>query len=372
MASPSSLPQTGTSMIAWFQALKSYQRHLSAAAMAGGFAFDNVAYGRVDHPVTQTLLLVYLLVAAASIVLLHYLHAFPEIDGFRAKLRGYLPAVTQFAFGSLWSAFLVFYARSGVLAGSWPFLIVLAAIFIGNEVFRDYHARLLFTSGLFFFALLSYAIFMVPVFTHTIGAQTFVLSGVAAAAVFLLFVRLLNWVSAERLGQVKWQIRFAGLAVFAAVFGLYFLNLLPPLPLALQKAGVFHSVKHLGPVYYGMTEEQSWTTYLGFPPVIHVEGREPVYVFCAIFAPIDLATTIVHRWQHYDASTGQWDDVQSVSYRISGGRGKGYRGYTKKTAPEPGLWRVDIDMVDGRLIGRQEFVVVNGPAPPAKLTTVLD
>ncbi|MDE2500481.1 MAG: DUF2914 domain-containing protein, partial [Alphaproteobacteria bacterium] len=303
---------------------------------------------------------------------LHYLHAFPEIDGFRAKLRGYLPAVTQFAFGSLWSAFLVFYARSGVLAGSWPFLIVLAAIFVGNELFRDYHSRLLFTSGLFFFALLSYAIFMVPVFTHTIGTLTFILSGVAAVGVFLLFVRLLNWISAERLGPVRWQIRFSGLAVFVAVFGLYFLNLLPPLPLALQKVGIFHTVKRLGSVYYGMTEDQSWLTYLGFPTVIHIDGKQPVFVFCAIFAPIDLATTIVHRWQHYDADSGRWTNVQSVSYRISGGRGKGYRWYTKKTDPEAGLWRVDIDTVDGRLIGRTEFVVVNGPIPPAKLTTVLD
>ena len=359
-------------MIAWLQALKPYQRRLSAAAMAGGFAFDNFTYGRVDHPVTQTLLLVYLLVAAGSILLLHYLHRVPESEGFSAKLRGYLPAVTQFAFGSLWSAFLVFYARSGVLAGSWPFLIVLAGIFIGNEVFRDYHSRLLFTSGLFFFALLSYAIFMVPVFTHTIGALTFVLSGVAAAVVFLLFVRLLNWISAERLGEVKWQVAFTGLGVFVAVFALYFLNLLPPLPLALQKVDLFHSIKRRGDVYYGTAENQSWKTFLGFPPIIHIDGREPLYVFSAVFAPIKLSTTIVHRWQHYDAGTGDWTQVQSVSYPISGGRGKGYRGYTFKTDPESGLWRVDIDTVDGRLIGRTEFVVVNGPVPPAELTTVLD
>src|SRR5512133_2049350 len=116
----------------WLHSLKAYERHISAAAMVGGFIFDNVAYGRVDHPVTQTLLIVYLGVAAFSIMLLHWLEAHQEWQStIVAKLRSYLPALTQFALGTLWSAFLVFYARSGVLAATWPFLIVLAAIFVG-------------------------------------------------------------------------------------------------------------------------------------------------------------------------------------------------------------------------------------------------
>jgi len=363
----------GEAMIAWFYALKPYERHLSAAAMAGGFAFDDVSYGRVDHPVTQTLLLVYLLVAAGSIVLLHYLQAHVEWEGFAAKLRGFLPAATQFVFGSLWSAFLVFYARSGVFASSWPFLLILAGIFIGNEIFRAYHSRLVFTSVLFFFALLSYAIFMVPVFTRTIGTLTFLLSGVAAAFVFLGFVWLLNRLSAARLGEVRWQMLFGAASVFAAVNALYFLNVLPPLPLAMQQAGVFHSIKRMGPVYYAMTERQPWTVvYLGFPPLMHVEGGEPLFVFSAVFAPIKLSTTVVHRWQRYDDAKGQWRTVQSLSYSITGGRGNGYRGYTKKTNPKPGFWRVDVDTIDGRLIGRTEFTVMNGPANATNAITIMD
>jgi len=358
-------------MNAWLHALKPYERHLSAGAMAGGFAFDNVSYGRVDHPVTQTLLLVYLLVAAVSITLLHYLEGRTETEGLVAKLRGTLPAVAQFVFGSLWSAFLVFYARSGTLAASWPFLLILAAIFIGNEVFRVYHSRLIFTAVLFFFALLSYAIFMVPVFTHTIGTFTFLLSGAAAVVVFAFFLKLLNWVSSTRLGEVRWQIAVGVCAVFAAVNGLYFLNVLPPLPLALQKVDVFHSIKRIGPVYYALGEQQSWNVYLGIPPIIHKIDREPIYVFSAVFAPIKLSTTVVHRWQRYDSKTGQWVAKQNVTFSIIGGRGNGYRGYSKRTNPEPGLWRVDIDMVDGRLIGRTEFAVVDG-AGTAPVTAVLD
>jgi len=289
-------------MIAWLHALKPYERHLSAAGMLGGFGVDYAAYGRLDHAVTQTVLIVYLSVAAGSILLLHYLEGLAVSEGFLAKLRGWLPVVTQFAFGTLWSAFLVFYARSGVFVASWPFLLVLLAIFVGNEVFKVYHSRLIFTTVLLAFALLSYAIFMVPVFTHTIGRWTFLGSTAAAAIVFVLFLRLLNWVGHSRLGNLRWQIGLGALGVFMAVNALYFLNVLPPLPLAMQRAGVFHQIKRMGSVYYAMGEPQTWLEYFGIPPVVHVTGDEPVYVYSAVFAPIALKTDVVHVWQRSNAS----------------------------------------------------------------------
>ena len=360
-------------MLSWPHVLKPYERHLSALGMAGGFAFDNVSYGRLDHPVTQTILLVYLVVAAGTIILLHFLEARPQYQGTVAtRLRGYLPAATQFAFGTLWSAFLVFYARSGAFAGSWPFLVILAAIFIGNEVFKVYHSRLIFTALLFFFALLSYAVFMVPVFTHTIGMVTFLLSGAAAVVVFALFLHVLNWLSHERLGEVRGKIALGAAVMFAAFNGLYFLNVLPPLPLALQKTGVFDSIKRSGSVYLAVGQPETWTSWLGIPPIVHVAPGQKLYVFSAVFAPIRLSTTIIHDWQRYDAANGQWVSVQHVKFAIIGGRKNGYRGYTLKTNPAPGMWRVDFDTVDGRLIGRMQFAVVDDGAKPASATTVLD
>jgi hypothetical protein len=352
--------------------LKPYERHLSALAMIGGFGFDSLSYGRLDHPITQIILLVYIAMAAASILLLHYLEARPEMDGkFTAKLRGLLPAATQFAFGTLWSAFLVFYSRSGVLAASWPFFLVLVVIFIGNEVFKSYHSRLIFTTTLFAFALLSYAIFMVPVFTHTIGRVTFVFSGLAAAAVFLLFLRALDALGKERWKTVRWPSLGGAGGVFAAVYGLYFLGVLPPLPLAMQQAGVYTSVKHIGPVYYAMNEAQSWNTWVGAPVVVHAGPGDPVYAFGAVFAPVNLETRIRHVWLHYDDAAGEWHKVQTVSSSISGGRENGYRYYSRKTSPTPGRWRVDIETIDGRLIGRLRFKVLSGPTQGAMTTTVI-
>jgi hypothetical protein len=352
--------------------LKAYERHISALAMIGGFVFDSFSYGRVDHAVTQTLLLVYIAVAAGTIIWLHFLESRPHLDGaFSTKLRGLLPAATQFAFGSLWSAFLVFYSRSGVLASSWPFFLILVAIFVGNEVFKSYHSRLIFTSVLLAFALLSYAIFMVPVFTHTIGEITFIGSGLTAAAVFLLFLRALDKLGQERWSSVRWPTLGGALAVFAAVYGLYFLDVLPPLPLAMQKAGVYTSVKHVGTLYYAQNEAQSWQTWFGAPVVVHADKGDPVFVFSAVFAPIKLATRVQHVWQRYDETEHEWVTVQKRSYEIVGGRENGFRGYTRRIGPRPGLWRVDVVSNDGRLIGRSEFKVVRGGAVAAQETTVI-
>jgi len=378
----------------WMHRLKAYERHISAAAMIGGFAFDNIAYGRVDHPVTQTLLIVYIGVAAISIALLHWLESHVEWQSTLVrKLRGYLPALTQFVLGSLWSAFLVFYARSGTVVASWPFLIVLAAIFIGNEVFSKYYARLIFTTTLLFFALISYSVFMVPVFTHTIGMLTFLLSGGAAALLFVVFLWFLGKLGQARFGEVRWHIGGAALGIYLALNGLYFLNVLPPLPLALQNSGVYQAlckVPARGPAplrcvgiaqeqnlprngksYYAALEEpQDWQTWLGTPRVVHIAKGKPAIVFGAIFAPVNLNTSAAYVWQRYDETSGQWHTVQRLALGLRGGRDKGYRGYTYKTDPEPGLWRVDFVTVDGRLIGRVKFRVESGQ-PPQSLKTVI-
>lgn len=377
----------------WMTTLKAYERHISAAAMAGGFGFDFFTYGRVDHPVTQTLLIVYLGVAAISIAILHWLEAHQQWQSkFVVKLRGYLPALTQFVLGSLWSAFLVFYARSGVLVGSWPFLLMLCAIFLGNEVFKQYHSRLIFTTTLFFFALLSYCAFMLPVFTHAIGQAMFLTSGIVAVVLFAGFLWLLGKISKVRLGEVKWQIAGGAVAVYAVVTALYFLNVLPPLPLAMQQSGVYHSICRVpakGTVrcigipadqnisrspstYYQAVEEpQSWSRWFGSPRVIHVDKGQPVVVFGAVFAPVDLNTTTYYIWKHYDESAGEWVSVQRLANRLHGGRDKGYRGYTYKTNLDSGLWRVDVVSVDGRLIGRTEFKLEGGPVPPTVKTVRL-
>ena len=175
---------------------RTYERHLSAAAMAGGFAFDSYAFGRIDRPMTQAVFILYLAMAGVCIAVLHGLESRPVKPDVR--LHTILITATQFTLGALLSGFCVFYIRSASIGASWPFLLFMAAIFIGNEYFRAYTSRLAFVALLFFFSLYSYAILLVPVALARIGPLSFLISGAVAVAVFFLYLWALAFIGHHR------------------------------------------------------------------------------------------------------------------------------------------------------------------------------
>jgi hypothetical protein len=352
-------------------AFKRYEHHLSALAMVGGFGLDNVSFGSIDHPFTQLVLASYVLTAGTAIALLHFYESRAEREGTVFRWRSLFSATIQFALGGLWSAFLIFYSRGAVLSASWPFLLVLGGIFLGNEILRAYHSRLVFTALLFFFALFSYAVFVVPVLTGTIGTGSFLLGGALAVVVFILFVGLLARLGATRFLQGWRRIVLGACVIFVGLDGLYFLGVLPPLPLALTNAGIFHSVQRDANIYRAQSEPQPWYVRFGGRAVIHITPGAPISFYSAVFAPVRLTTRIVHRWQRYDDRRG-WVTLSSVAFPITGGRGLGYRGYTIKSQPQAGLWRVDVVTIDGRIIGRNEFYVRNAASPPPQIPLILE
>ena len=423
----------------WVAPIMRYERHLSALAMVAGFGVDSVTFGRIDRPGAHLIFGSYLALAAITIAAAHALQtradqrtaalaaaaqalrtsadagattipvpadivkdgvtgepvpaASPNAKGRgtsqlseqAAKLevpakverwRKYLPAATQFALGGLWSGFLVFYSRSASLTASWLFLGTLVAFLVGNEIFRKYHSRLVFAALLLFFAAYSYAVFTVPLVTRTIGKLTFLTSGAIAIVGFLLFLRLLSLLGRKRLSQARWKILGGAAAIAAGMNLFYYAGVLPPLPLALTKIGIFHSVKHTGGNYEATAEATTpfnWLSALGFTaPVMHVTEGEPLSLYSSIFAPVRLTTRITHRWEWYDARTRHWLSQSVVSFPISGGRDRGYRAYTIKSHPRPGDWRVDVETEDGRLIGRLKFTVVESATPVATTNVALN
>jgi hypothetical protein len=340
-----------------------HESSLSALSMVGGFAFDNYAYRRIDLPNTQLLFLGYLFVSAVSILLMHWLAARAAAGKPMPRWHSLLPMAGQFTLGALWSGFLVFYTRGAVLAVSWPFLLVLVGMLIGNEVFKKYHSQLVFTAILLFFALNSYAIVTVPIFTHSIGALSFELAGVLALIVFLLYLRLVRAVGSAQWGRARWQILGGALAVFAALNAFYFTGSLPPLPVVLADSGVYHFVKRDGDVYQAQGEPQPWFTRFGATPTIHIAPGQPVYVYSAVFAPIRFHMAVVDHWKHYNRIRHKWTTVSRVKFSINGGRDGGYRNYTIQHKVWDGDWRVDVDTANGRIIGRVPFTVQMVPQP---------
>jgi len=232
------------------------ERKISALSLAGGFAFDSWAFGSIDHAMTQAAFIIYLLAAGITIAALHVLESRPDGRKPSDKTRTILVAITQFALGCLLSGFCVFYIRSASITSSWPFLLAMAAIFIGNEYMRRYHTRLVFSALLFFFTIYSYAILLVPVVSGRIGRLAFLASGGVALVVFFFFMRALAQLGHERYRGARMQI-YAGMAAITLLLNFaYFFRILPPLPLVLTDAGVYHDVKRVGPEFVAQQEQE--------------------------------------------------------------------------------------------------------------------
>ena len=351
--------------LAWARA---HERHLSALFMAGGVAFDSWAFGRIDHPATQAVFIIYLLVAGIAIAAQHGLESRPEEKRPGPKIRAVIMFVSQFALGALLSGFCVFYIRSASLIASWPFLLFMAGLFIGNEVFRQYHSRLVFVALLLFFSLYSYAIMLVPMVIGRIGRIPFLISGVVAFVIFFLYMRAIATLGHDRYRGARSQIAI-GMVVIAALINLfYFLRGFPPLPLVLTDVGVYHQVvRDRASGTFTVSEEAEpprWQALFGTNPVLHIQAGAPVSVYSAVFAPKGLQTPIIHEWQWQDGQ-GNWVGRGRKAVPLTGGRDDGFRFYTVKTAPAAGQWRVNILSDDGRAIGRMRFAVETQAVPPA-------
>jgi hypothetical protein len=349
-----------------------YERHLSVLSMIGGYAFDSYSFGRIDHATTHVVFVAYLLVAGIAIALSHRLESRPPERQPSERTRAILTAVTQFALGCLLSGFCVFYLRSASLWASWPYLLVLAGIFIGNEFFKRYTTRFALALLLYFFALLSYAIFLVPVVVAMIGTAPFLASGALALVTFWFYTDLLSWLGRQRWRSVRLYVFGGVIAITAVVNAFYFLKVLPPLPLALADAGIYHSAKKIGNAYQVVDEAQPWTTLFGERPVLHLLPDEKLYLYAAVFAPGRLATTVVHHWEWFDPNKRVWLPQSRVSFAIHGGRDAGYRAYSIKSKPRVGDWRVNITTADGRPLGRIRFAVALGPPPQPLQTKMLN
>ena len=336
------------------------ERRISSLALILGFIFDSLTLKRVDLLFENLTVLSYLVVSGSSIILLNYYKEHPPEKNFLIKIQRFLPFFIQFAFGGLFSAFFIFYTRSAALASSWPFVLILLFLFIGNEFFKERYERLTFLVSIYFVAIFSFSIFFAPVVLKIMGADIFVLSGLVSLLVIYLFTKLLFKFAPSISLDSKTNLTRSILSIFVVINILYFTNLIPPIPLSLKEAGVYHSIERVGDNYQVVGEKNKWYESLLSPEKVHITEGSSLYVFSSVFAPTDLDTRITHDWQYFDETLGEWTSVTKVDFYILGGRGEGYRGFSVKENVSGGKWRVDVKTDRGQIIGRIRFDVETG------------
>ena len=274
--------------------------------------------------------------------------------------------ILQFFFGGLLSVFLVFYFRSSTISASWPFLLVLALAFIANERLKKQFEVVVFQISLLFLSVYCFAIYALPVVIHRIGSLVFIASGLLSLGLILSFSMLL-------LGRKRFKKSREPLAVsIVLIFGLmnifYFTNIIPPIPLSLKDAGVYHTVEKSEQGQYAVSyEDQGFWGFLNVYDSFHSYASEPVYVLSAVFSPTNLDTNIVHEWQYYDETARSWVTASRITVAVVGGRADGYRTYTERDGLSRGKWRVNVETPQGQVIGTVRFRIEQGV--PSSLKT---
>ncbi|NQV12294.1 DUF2914 domain-containing protein [Candidatus Uhrbacteria bacterium] len=335
-----------------------YERILIPGTLVFGVAVDFVTFRSIQINTAFLLLLVHLVVAGSTIAFMHIYDASKRKDQ-ESRLRYFrlaAPLVVQFTFGALLSASLIFYWFSGSFSVSWPFMIIIAALMGSNDVLRHYYLKPVVQIGVYYFIIFSLFALVLPYAFNSIEPWVFLTSGVASLFAMLLYVEFLG----KYLVHVRYQrsgIAVIVVGIFIVMNGLYFANIIPPIPLSLTEAGIYHSVQRIGGEYHVVSEPESFLDRILPGQTIHIVNGERIYVFASIFAPADLDTTIYHDWQYYDVEIRQWVSRSRPSYSLFGGRGDGYRGFSFSSNVSPGLWRVDVETERGQTMGRIRFNV---------------
>ena len=339
-----------------------YMRYISPLALVAGFFADNlILLRRVDVWTSNVLLFSYLTIAAICIIILNLITTGRIQTKWILKITPLIPVVAQFAFGGLFSGYLSLYSRSASFPASWVFVVLVGVLLIGNERFVRYYMRFSFQISMFFTVLFSFLIFFLPVIFHRIDPWMFVLSGLTSLVAITLFLRFIRYLMPELVKKERTRIARIIAVIFIIFNILFFSGAIPPLPLALKTAGVYHSVVRTseGIFELGAEVEPWYARYIPHTTVFHHASGETAYAFSAVFAPSGVSTVILHEWQRFDAQTGEWSTKATVRFPIIGGRDGGYRGYSFYKSISEGRWRVNVITQHGQLIGRISFSVVD-------------
>ena len=340
-----------------------YEKFVPVLVFAIGFLWDTLTMTRVDNVVDHAVLLVYLVALAVMICYTLRKQSGCDRPLFIRRLEPYFLWAMQFAQGGLFSSFVIFYFKSVSLTRTFFFFIILLILLIGNEFLhhRLENPRLL--AALYSFCLFSYLSFFLPTLLARIDHWVFLLAGAVSlgvsAAVFTLGYLHPRPGSARLLFPALVSV----IATILFVNILYFANLIPPVPLALKDAGIYHQVVKTTAGYeVSYVRPPLWRFWKRWDDPFYYSPGESVSCYTAIYAPPRMTIRLLHVWSCDKPSEG-WTVMARIPFLISISREGGYRWISRKQSVTPGKWRVEVQTYHGRTLGRIDFTILPSPVP---------
>ncbi|MGY0392356.1 DUF2914 domain-containing protein [Bizionia sp. KMM 8389] len=351
--------------------IKRHEKYAPVIFFIGGFIFDTLTLGRIDRLYDLTVLCLHMSALTLSLYFYNLAGDGKWKTTFLSKYLDYLPLAIQFFFGGLSSAYVIYFSRSVSLSKTMSFFIILVVLLIANEFLKKRISNKYLQFSVYFFVSFTFFTFMIPVFISKMNTSIFILSGLISLLLTLALIIFIYRKSPSTRAEIKLKKLLSIIfTMYATINIFYYFNLIPPVPLALETGLVAHQVKKTSQEYLVTYERDDWYIFwrqhrLQF---IH-QPQESVYVFTSIFAPTQIEKSIIHRWKWYNPKTETWKVMDEIGYQITGGRNKGYRGFTYKNNIKQGQWKVDVVTHEGLVIGVIDFeIIMNTNLKPKRIT----
>ncbi len=340
-----------------------YERYIGIIVFAVGFVWDSLTMVRVDNKIDIAILVFYLTALAFMIFFTLRKQTGCGLPGWVSTLEPYFLWAMQFAFGGLFSAFVIFYFKSASWTRTQFFFIFLVCLLVGNEFLKHRLNNPKLLATLYSFCLLSFLAFFLPIIFTSVNPSLF---GLAGGLSLLISTAVFAAAFPKWKGDWHLKMRPVLACIFSVCLGLnllYFANLIPPVPLALKTAGIYHMVSKTSAGYeVQYVRPRFYRFWRQYDDPFFLSPGDPIFCFTAIFAPPKIKVRVRHVWSYYAESVG-WRVTDRMEYEVTGGREGGFRWYSRKSAAFPGKWRVEVVTDRGQILGRIDFTIVRSPEP---------
>ena len=336
------------------------RRFYPLIAFLCGFAWDALTLGKQVRVADFWRLGAFLLGAALLALWLarrdaRQMVAPPAVNGLRGNIHGlvwqapYL--LLQFFFGGIFSALFILYFKSSGHFGTWLTTAFLGSLLVGNEFVGERYGRR-FTLNWALLALNAILLFnfALPHILGSLNPLWFYVSTVAG----ILLAHCLWRLAPGQPGRILPAWGVAGTLLLA-----WSLGMVAPVPLVKRDLAVGHDFVLEAERYVLQVEPApSWQFWRDQAATVHVAEGERLYGVSAVFAPPGVTAALEHRWEIREA--GSWRRVSTTRFQSSGGRERGFRGYSWVLNPQPGDWRFVVATQDGRMIDILKISVERG------------
>ncbi len=326
---------------------------LTPIALLGGFLLDNLTLRRSDLLAENILLSIYFVFIFSGLLIWHKIDSKQKKTVKNIEVQSIVFLIIQFIFGGLFSSLTVFYIKSSSFIASWPFLVILFVGMISTEYFKKHFTQFLVQLGTLYVLLFTYSIMIIPIFFKQISPFVFIISGVVSLIIITLYLVLFKKVVSDLFkNKRKYLVGIIG-GIFILINTLYFLNVIPPIPLILKESGIYQTVKKESGNYL-FSYFKSNFSFIKMKKEYIVPNGSPIYFYSSIYAPVKFQQRIVHEWQRKN-SKGDWVVISKIVFPIYGGKDSGYRGYSINDKATKGDWRVLVKTEAGQVLGVEIF-----------------